>query len=92
LELSIIAVQSGQPFVGLVHGPKGSGKSTFSRTLMNTLILQYADFFTSRLQSAHKLSRSIPVAYLDCDLGQSEFSPPGLISLHLIQQAQFGEL
>ena len=82
-------VQSGEPFVGLVHGPKGSGKSTFSRMLVNTLVSRYAIFCLVLLKLT--FLRSIAVAYLDCDLGQSEFSPPGLISLHLIRKAQFGE-
>lgn len=36
------------------------------------------------------MCRSQPVAYLDCDLGQSEFSPPGVVSLHLITTPHFG--
>ena len=56
--------------VVLVCGPKGSGKSTFSRLLVNAFLAR---------------SKSVPsstgVAYLDLDPGQPEFSPPGEVSL-----------
>ena len=54
----------------LVCGPKGSGKSTFSRLLINAL-----------LTSAESTSSPTGVVYLDLDPGQPEFSPPGEISL-----------
>ncbi|XP_078164327.1 pre-mRNA cleavage complex II protein family isoform X2 [Carex rostrata] len=50
-----------------ICGPKNSGKSTFSRFLLNTLLRRYKR-----------------VAYLDTDVGQPEFSPPGCISLHIV--------
>ncbi|CAM9527031.1 unnamed protein product [Discosporangium mesarthrocarpum] len=31
------------------------------------------------------LSRHPHVAYIDCDLGQPEFTPPGVVSLHLLE-------
>ncbi|TDL17675.1 hypothetical protein BD410DRAFT_729767 [Rickenella mellea] len=30
------------------------------------------------------------VAFLECDLGQTEFTPPGMVALHLIEQPIFG--
>ncbi|KAJ6801449.1 polynucleotide 5'-hydroxyl-kinase NOL9 [Iris pallida] len=58
---------SAHPPISLICGPKNSGKSTFSRHLLNTLLQRYET-----------------VAYLDTDVGQPEFSPPGCLSLHLI--------
>ncbi|UZJ54421.1 hypothetical protein CBS101457_003741 [Exobasidium rhododendri] len=55
------------PIVCLIKGPKRVGKSTFSRYLLNRLLSK----------------RSSRVAYLETDLGQTEFGPPGLISLHV---------
>ncbi|KAK9897342.1 hypothetical protein P389DRAFT_55928 [Cystobasidium minutum MCA 4210] len=51
----------------IVQGPKGVGKSTFSKLLVNTLL------------SSHNT-----VAFLDCDLGQPEFTPSGCLSLTLV--------
>lgn len=53
-----------QPSITLVCGPKNSGKSTFSRHLVNVLLQRYKK-----------------VVYLDTDVGQAEFTPPGLLSL-----------
>ncbi|KAF8590302.1 hypothetical protein K439DRAFT_1330498 [Ramaria rubella] len=36
------------------------------------------------------ISRYRQVAFLDCDLGQSEFSPGGMVSLHVISNPVFG--
>jgi len=52
-------------------GPKDSGKSTVAKLLTNTM-------FTKRPTDMHSLF------FLDCDVGQSEFTPPGLLSLHKI--------
>ncbi|KAG6861825.1 hypothetical protein C0995_011707 [Termitomyces sp. Mi166 len=59
--------------IHLVKGPKKSGKSTFSRTLVNTLLSQYQK-----------------VAYLECDLGQSEFTPGGMVALNVLSTPLFG--
>nr|XP_029118985.1 LOW QUALITY PROTEIN: polynucleotide 5'-hydroxyl-kinase NOL9-like [Elaeis guineensis] len=64
-----IARASSPPPVALVCGPKNSGKSTFSRHLLNILLQRYER-----------------VGYLDTDVGQPEFSPPGCLSLHLIDE------
>ena len=31
------------------------------------------------------------VAFLECDLGQSEFTPGGMVSLHVLSQPVFGK-
>ncbi|KAG8691573.1 Polynucleotide 5'-hydroxyl-kinase grc3 [Ceratobasidium sp. 423] len=54
----------------LVKGAKNSGKSSFSRSLANSL--------TSR------------VAFIECDLGQSEFTPGGMVSLNILKSPVFG--
>ncbi|KAG9156401.1 hypothetical protein Leryth_023029 [Lithospermum erythrorhizon] len=56
--------------VALVCGPKNSGKTTFSRHLLNVLLQRYKK-----------------VAYLDTDVGQPEFTTPGLLSLTVIDQS-----
>ncbi|KAG6884901.1 hypothetical protein C0993_007358 [Termitomyces sp. T159_Od127] len=62
-----------EPSIHLVKGPKKSGKSTFARTLVNTLLNQYQK-----------------VAYLECDLGQSEFTPGGMVALNVVSTPLFG--
>ncbi|XP_015069994.1 polynucleotide 5'-hydroxyl-kinase NOL9 [Solanum pennellii] len=57
------------PPVAFVCGPKNSGKTTFSRVLVNVLLQRYKK-----------------VAYLDTDVGQTEFTPPGLLSLTTIDK------
>eukprot|EP00899_Mesostigma_viride_P020554 jgi/Mesvir1/284/Mv13615-RA.1 len=44
----------------------------------------------ARLTINRLLSRFPVVAFLDTDLGQPEFTPPGLVSLHLLDQPVFG--
>lgn len=61
------------PPVALICGAKNSGKSTFSRHLLNTLLQRYKK-----------------VAYLDTDVGQPEFTPPGFISLTVIDKVTPG--
>ncbi|KMZ69702.1 Polynucleotide 5'-hydroxyl-kinase grc3 [Zostera marina] len=55
--------------VVFVCGPKNSGKTMFSRFLVNILLQRYKN-----------------VGYLDTDVGQSEFTPPGCLSLHVLQE------
>ncbi|KAG1731987.1 Pre-mRNA cleavage complex II protein Clp1-domain-containing protein [Suillus paluster] len=59
--------------VYVVKGPKKSGKSTFSRTLVNRLLTRF-----------HR------VAYLECDVGQSEFTAGGLVALNILDSPIFG--
>ncbi|KAL8771680.1 MAG: hypothetical protein Q9209_002871 [Squamulea sp. 1 TL-2023] len=67
--------QEGAPTAAFVCGPKGSGKSTFVRMLINGI----NDTRGSRY-----------IALLDIDPGQPEFSPPGEVSLVQISSCQFG--
>uniref|UniRef100_A0A8C1SAS8 Polynucleotide 5'-hydroxyl-kinase NOL9 n=1 Tax=Cyprinus carpio TaxID=7962 RepID=A0A8C1SAS8_CYPCA len=57
----------------LVCGGKSSGKSTFNRHLMNSL-----------------LNHTASVEYLECDLGQTEFTPPGCLSLNTVTEPLLG--
>lgn len=62
----------------LVCGAKGTGKSTFCR------------YLTNRLLSSKDWDKGAvcpkKVAILDCDVGQPEFSIPGVLSLTIISQ------
>ncbi|KAL8946743.1 MAG: hypothetical protein Q9222_006901 [Ikaeria aurantiellina] len=75
-----------QPKQILVCGPKGSGKSTFTRMLINALL--------TKSGNEHKNNRHIKlfnsVALLDMDPGQPEYSPPGEISLVQVGSCSFG--
>ncbi|XP_062169545.1 polynucleotide 5'-hydroxyl-kinase NOL9 [Alnus glutinosa] len=57
------------PPIALICGAKNSGKTTFSRYLLNVLLQRYRK-----------------VAYLDTDVGQPEFTPPGFVSLTLVDK------
>lgn len=63
--------------VMMICGPKSSGKSTFARIVTNKLITR----------RDHTNGRMWPgVAVLDIDPGQPEFSPPGVVSLVLLER------
>ncbi|KAL4623755.1 polynucleotide 5'-hydroxyl-kinase NOL9 [Arapaima gigas] len=57
----------------LVCGARNTGKSTFNRHLINTL-----------------LNHTSSVDYLECDLGQTEFTPPGCLSLSTVTKPLLG--
>ncbi|XP_076133118.1 polynucleotide 5'-hydroxyl-kinase NOL9 isoform X2 [Alosa pseudoharengus] len=57
----------------LVYGAKNSGKSTFVRHLINSL-----------------LNQTTSVEYLECDVGQTEFTPPGCLSLTAVTEPLLG--
>ncbi|KAF4978980.1 hypothetical protein FZEAL_4735 [Fusarium zealandicum] len=63
----------------LVCGPKSSGKSTFSRLLMNRLL-------TDRASG----QAAISVAVLDLDPGQPEYAPAGTLSLVVVSKPNLG--
>ncbi|XP_062207380.1 polynucleotide 5'-hydroxyl-kinase NOL9-like [Phragmites australis] len=69
---SAISLASSHPTppVVVVCGPKNSGKSTFSRLLLNALLPRYGR-----------------VGYLDTDVGQPEFAPPGCLAFHVVDEA-----
>lgn len=58
------------PPIVLICGAKNTGKTTFSRYLLNIFLLRYKR-----------------VTYLDTDVGQPEFTPPGCLSLTIIDEA-----
>lgn len=62
------------PPVVFVTGPKNSGKSTFCRFLLNHALSHLGDD---------------SVYFLDCDPGQTEFSPPGTVYLSKPQNFNF---
>ncbi|XP_063063938.1 polynucleotide 5'-hydroxyl-kinase NOL9 [Engraulis encrasicolus] len=57
----------------LVYGAKNSGKSTFVRHLINSL-----------------LNHTASVEYLECDVGQTEFTPPGCLSQTVVTEPLLG--
>lgn len=65
----------------LVCGPKGSGKSSFSRMLVNAILSKP----NKESQSSDQMA-----ALLDLDPGQPEFSPPGEVSLTEMRSCDFG--
>eukprot|EP00794_Sanderia_malayensis_P006152 gene6152-6858_t len=62
-----------QDMVVVICGNKNSGKSTFGRFILNSL-----------------LNCSDTVYFLECDVGQTEFTPPGLTSLSCIEKPLLG--
>lgn len=64
----------------MVCGPKATGKSTLARLMINRLLGV----------SPSVTAYANPVHLLDLDPGQSEYSPPGQISLVQILQPNFG--
>lgn len=78
------SVKNERPLAIMVCGPKGAGKSTFCRILVNALLQQ----------APAKRNQNVPddecVAFLDLDPGQPEYSPPGELSLLRLQSWTFG--
>ena len=64
---------AGQPVIA-VCGPKGVGKTTFSRFLINRLLNHHG-----------------AVAYVETDIGQCEFTPPGVVALSFVTEPLFSE-
>ncbi|KAL2809206.1 hypothetical protein BJX63DRAFT_406599 [Aspergillus granulosus] len=67
----------------LVCGPKSSGKSTFSRYLLNHLL-------SPAPQTESNYYNTDGVAFLDLDPGQPEFSPMGQVYLAHLRSPIFG--
>lgn len=78
--------------VCLVKGAKRTGKSTFARTLVNKLLERYA--LSPPQESFYNLcwwsSRYSRVAFLETDVGQSEFTPGGMVALTIVDRPIFG--
>ncbi|ATY65047.1 RNA processing Grc3 [Cordyceps militaris] len=66
----------------LVCGPKGAGKSTFSKLLTNRLLTT-----TDRAATSQSVTG---VAVIDLDPGQPEYSPAGTVSLIHVTRPNFG--
>ena len=79
-----------KPHVLLVKGQKNSGKSTFARVLVNRLSSRYATDVYRSCHTYQLVSRYRRVAFLECDLGQSEFTPGGMVALNIIERPVFG--
>ncbi|OJJ51391.1 hypothetical protein ASPZODRAFT_163235 [Penicilliopsis zonata CBS 506.65] len=75
--------QRGGDLKALVCGPKASGKSTFSRYLLNHLLSP-----APQTETGH--SNTDGVAFLDLDPGQPEFAPMGQIYLAHLRSPFFG--
>ncbi|KAI9472394.1 MAG: Pre-mRNA cleavage complex II protein Clp1-domain-containing protein [Benjaminiella poitrasii] len=67
------AARQERELTSIVCGAKDTGKSSFSRYLINRLLARYKC-----------------VAYIETDVGQSEFTPAGLLSLHFVTQPILG--
>lgn len=65
----------------LICGPKGAGKSTFGRYLLNHLLTPAPDGTSDNLDG---------IAFLDLDPGQPEFAPMGNIYLTHLREPCFG--
>ena len=74
------------PKRAMICGPKGSGKSTFCRLLINSFLSKR--FATT--QARDTKSQTAEIALLDLDPGQPEFTPPGDISLIYLRSFIFG--
>ena len=75
----------------IIKGPRKTGKSTFARTLLNRLVTRYVytSISCTGISSSYRYRK---VAFLECDLGQSEFTPGGMVALNIIEQPLFGML
>ncbi|XP_065318008.1 polynucleotide 5'-hydroxyl-kinase nol9-like isoform X2 [Gordionus sp. m RMFG-2023] len=81
----------------LVCGKLGAGKSTFARYLLNRLTTNFDDniLYTYNYPSNSKIANDMPekqqnfegIIWMECDVGQPEYHPPGIISLVLIKRA-----
>ncbi|PLB45756.1 polynucleotide 5'-hydroxyl-kinase grc3 [Aspergillus steynii IBT 23096] len=75
--------QRGGRLKTLICGPKASGKSTFSRYLLNHLL-------SPAPQTETNYYNTDGVAFLDLDPGQPEFSPMGQVYLAHLRSPVFG--
>ncbi|KKA28975.1 hypothetical protein TD95_000907 [Thielaviopsis punctulata] len=78
----IAASDIGKNPIYFICGPKGAGKSTFTRMLCNKII-------STQLKSLQTLERKTTIRgvnIVDIDPGQAEYTPPGLLSLVHLKQ------
>ena len=76
----LIVENKKRPVAVMVCGPKGAGKSSFCRNTSNSLLSKGQDI-------QGRINR---VAFIDLDPGQPEFSPPGELSLVILQSCILG--
>ncbi len=76
----LIVENEKRPVAVMVCGPKGAGKSSFCRIISNSLL--------SKGQATQE--RINRVAFMDLDPGQPELSPPGELSLVILQSCILG--
>ena len=84
---------STERLVCMVEGPKRVGKSTFAKLLLNRL-LSKSEISLSRFEvrvTDVLRCRFEHVAYLDTDLGQPDFTPPGIVSLSVLDRPVLGQ-
>lgn len=86
--LSVISMLSGRDAKPrsriLSCGPKSSGKSTFNRLLVNSLLSNHSH------EPRPETTAIEGVCYLDLDPGQPEYAPPGNVYLAYIRSPNFG--
>ncbi|KAL9580952.1 MAG: hypothetical protein Q9212_004184 [Teloschistes hypoglaucus] len=80
------AEHAARPKAVLVCGPKGSGKSTFTRMLSNAMVTKPS----KKPPFGKGRSNGEGLILLDVDPGQPEFSPPGEISLVKVNACNLG--
>ena len=76
----LIVENEKRPVAVMVCGPKGAGKSSFCRNISNSL-LSKGQVIQGRINK---------VAFIDLDPGQPELSPPGELSLVILQSCILG--
>ena len=74
----------------LVCGVKDGGKSTFARYAVNKLLTTNTIRKNAFHNNTDNYNNNKGVAYIDCDLGQSEFTPPGSVSFNIVHQPLLG--
>ena len=73
----------------LVCGAKNTGKSTLGRYVVNRLLSYHYVSKSCRAPSRTRSESGIErVAYMDTDIGQTEFTPPGFVSIFILDNSE----
>lgn len=72
------------PLAVMICGPKGTGKSTLARHLLNGALSRGSN------HAENAMTMTKGVLLLDLDPGQPEFAPPGTLSLVHLRSYKFG--
>ncbi|CAG8495071.1 6825_t:CDS:2, partial [Cetraspora pellucida] len=86
-QLAIDGVNYNVPPITIICGHRNVGKSTFARYLLNNMLNLYG--IDSLLDDLHD-NNCPKVAYIESDVGQSEFTPSGPVSLNILNSPIFG--